>query len=215
MEDLTVYKVHRWLFWAMIITFGFITYLNFSEIVSQFIAFIFALPFWFMLTAGVLITFLILNLVVQGQEKIEELEEVVWEERRAVVGLERRFRLARQDPAALSSASFKRFCADVLRHLGYEKIQSVPDQIRGVDWQVTGSGGAQLFVACASGNEERLRGEVHQLYYEMLKRGIASGMLITPGYINQEMERWAKSLGVVCLNSKKATHIAYHFIENG
>jgi len=212
MEELNAQKVNKWLFWGMILMFITITYMNFSRTVHRAVVFAFSLPFWFMLVAGLLTAFFILNLIGRSQHMLDELEDELSAQRQAMVELERSFRLAKHDPEKLSDASFKRFCADVLRHLGHEQIKGAPSQLKGVHWQVF-QDGKPAFVACETSTSTNLRGEIHQLYYQMLQKGVGQGIMMTRGHVDMEMEQWASSLGVHCLNTKKATHIAYSFLE--
>ena len=211
MEDLTSQKVHKWLFWGMLGVFMLLTYLNFYSSIQRLVSFVFNLPFWFVLTSGVLSTFFLINLLGMGQSRLDGLEERLFRERQGMIELERRFRLAKQDPAKLGPSSFKRYAADVLRLLGFEVSQS-RQSLKGIDWQVIAEDGSLAFVACSAFGQD-FRGDVHQLYYQMLKSGVAKGWVITSEKVEPGMERWAKSLGINCINSKEASRFPYPFQE--
>lgn len=212
MEDLNAQKVNKWLFWFVIIMFMAITYINFSQTVHRAVVFAFSLPFWFMLVAGLLVALFMLNVIGRSQHHLDELEDALSAQRQAMVDLERSFRLAKHDPEQLSETSFKRFCADVLRHLGYDAIKSAPTQLKGVDWHILHEG-KSAFVASGSLDSQNLRGEIHQLYYQMLQNGVSYGIIMTRGHIDPEMRQWAASLGVGCIDTKRETHIAYSFLD--
>ncbi|MCL1949100.1 MAG: hypothetical protein FWF59_05140 [Turicibacter sp.] len=213
MDELNAQKVNRWLFWIMLGIFGLITYLNFYGMVHRSLGILFAMPFWFLLTAGVLGTFLVLNWLGRQQHEMDGLEERLGEERRSLIALERDFRLVRQDPASLSPRSFKRYCIDVLRKKGFG-IASLSLGDAQVDLEAFGPDGLPFYVCCFGGGSQDLRGAAHHLYYQMLKKGIDQGLVMVCQPVNGTMHVWAKSIGITFIDAKKAAEIPYEKFEN-
>ena len=211
MEELTAQKVNKCLFWVMISFFLMITYLNFHMFFHQIVQFLVNLPFWFLLTASLLIIFLTLHLIHMNEYEIKALESSLSDKQMRLMEMERKMRLINQDLKEVSPKGFKFYCADILKANNYREVKIGNHE--GVDIEAINPEGIKIYAKCFSASIENSRDQIHQLYYKMLQEGITKGIILSYMPFTEEEENWAAAFNIEYFHGKKIDQVVQGFLD--
>lgn len=211
MNNSSVERVQKQMLWMMGGCFIWLTYSHFQNYFQFLISYFKLLPSWWLLVLIPIFTLSVVWSIHLNEKEIREAEDQWMESQQRFLDIERQFRLIKTNFLNIAPSKFIYYCMDLLKVLGYQKIQLINSSML----QVTSDSGVEVLVYAvySSTSEVFHLVEVEKLIDKMKNKNIQSGIFMTTGDLSEEAKPLALSHGIQCYNGEAISKLVWLAIE--
>ena len=192
--------------------FLWITYFIFQDFFKGIYHYFAVIPSWWLLVIGPLFGVAVLWSIHRDELAIKEAEANWVDSQRRFAEIELQFRLIKSNFFKMSAVQFVYYCADLLRALGYQRVELVSEENV---LQVIDPSGRSMLVYCLHGSEgiEYDETAIQTLKEKMARSHLEAGLFMTCANLTEVTTEIATQHNIKCYNGTAISKLVWLVIE--